>query len=306
MAKKSIPRTCQHCGGNFLSEAKAINKGGAKFCNTACRNAYFKEHPPHVAPDCGEGKKRCPKCRAIKLIIDFYPAKGRRFGVAGHCKMCINARAVAWQKAHPEKRDAAAVRWNKRHPEKSKAIQRNKYHRQNPGARTIEQVKKDAEARASRPPTRAEAAWTKAQDRAKASKYYHKNKEERAAINKRWHERHPGASSKRGKRWSQAHPEESRERSRRRRLVKAAVPGRHSAKEWKDLCKRFDNRCVRCGSNAKLTRDHIVPVTREGSTDDISNIQPCCGACNASKGNRHATDYRQTPFTGQGIKVEAA
>ena len=47
----------------------------------------------------------------------------------------------------------------------------------------------------------------------------------------------------------------------------------------------------RCGvyrgqyPDMKLTRDHVIPLTKKG-TNFITNIQPLCRSCNSSKGNR--------------------
>lgn len=93
----------------------------------------------------------------------------------------------------------------------------------------------------------------------------------------------------------------SAQKSRRRRVTKAGLPGNHTAKEWADLCDKFENRCVRCGKTGPLTVDHVVPISLPGSTDFISNIQPLCSTCNTSKLNRHSNDYRLTPFQGDQV-----
>ena len=59
-----------------------------------------------------------------------------------------------------------------------------------------------------------------------------------------------------------------------------------------------DGRCLACnvrmaprgGLDHSFEVDHILPRSR-GGTDDISNYQPLCSACNRSKGTRHI-DYR--------------
>ena len=64
--------------------------------------------------------------------------------------------------------------------------------------------------------------------------------------------------------------------------------GRFTLKEWEELKCKHDFKCVHCGKSeeeAKLTKDHIVPITKGGS-NWISNIQPLCQSCNSSKNNR--------------------
>jgi 5-methylcytosine-specific restriction endonuclease McrA len=56
-----------------------------------------------------------------------------------------------------------------------------------------------------------------------------------------------------------------------------------SPTEWRALCEQFNHRCALCGERAKLTVDHIVPVSRGGSSR-IENIQPLCLSCNSKKG----------------------
>lgn len=51
---------------------------------------------------------------------------------------------------------------------------------------------------------------------------------------------------------------------------------------------RDDYKCVECGATKKdivLHVDHIIPVA-QGGTDELSNLQTLCEACNLSKSNR--------------------
>lgn len=43
--------------------------------------------------------------------------------------------------------------------------------------------------------------------------------------------------------------------------------------------------CQHCGSSARLTVDHIIPVSK-GGADDMDNLQTLCLSCNARKGAR--------------------
>ena len=57
-----------------------------------------------------------------------------------------------------------------------------------------------------------------------------------------------------------------------------------------DVLRRDNFHCVRCGrgreDGVKLHVDHIVPVSRGGTTV-MSNLQTLCEDCNCGKGNRY-------------------
>ncbi len=64
-------------------------------------------------------------------------------------------------------------------------------------------------------------------------------------------------------------------------------------------CQRFSQEfirsvyksCLKCGSLAELEIDHVIPLSK-GGTSTIGNYQILCRSCNASKNNRDFTDYR--------------
>jgi 5-methylcytosine-specific restriction endonuclease McrA len=75
-------------------------------------------------------------------------------------------------------------------------------------------------------------------------------------------------------------------RLRRLRMTLAKLGGTHTAAEWNHLQEQCGHRCAGCGiKSKKLTKDHVVPVSKGGS-DAIENIRPMCNKCNARKGNR--------------------
>ena len=62
-----------------------------------------------------------------------------------------------------------------------------------------------------------------------------------------------------------------------------------------EVLKRAGGRCELCGiphEERALEVDHIVP-RKKGGPDDLANYQALCWKCNANKGARDSTDFRQ-------------
>lgn len=84
------------------------------------------------------------------------------------------------------------------------------------------------------------------------------------------------------KNYCKKHPEIiSHLKSRRYAREKNAI-GFHTLKEWNELKLKYNNKCAICGLEKKLTKDHIIPLSKNG-TDFIDNIQPLCKNCNSKK-----------------------
>jgi len=78
------------------------------------------------------------------------------------------------------------------------------------------------------------------------------------------------------------HPENISHLKARRYAREKGAKGSHTLQEWQDLKKKFNYRCEICGKKKKLTKDHIKPLSMNG-TDYIANIQPLCRSCNSRK-----------------------
>ena len=87
-------------------------------------------------------------------------------------------------------------------------------------------------------------------------------------------------------------PESIKAQNSRRMARLSKAPGSFTSDEWLALCDKYANVCLRCWSKGPLEPDHVIPLSWEGSRNDIGNIQPLCRSCNAAKGNRNAEDYR--------------
>jgi 5-methylcytosine-specific restriction endonuclease McrA len=134
-----------------------------------------------------------------------------------------------------------------------------------------------------------------------------RNKAYVRAYNKKWQKDHAEYMRKRNAEYRRLNPDKILEKDRRyrkrcpeafkakdarRRARLTEAGGSFTVSEWKSLCRKFHNRCLCCGKRRKLTPDHVIPVSKLGSSN-IDNIQPLCGPCNSRKKDR-TIDFRIT------------
>lgn len=84
------------------------------------------------------------------------------------------------------------------------------------------------------------------------------------------------------RRYVKNNPERISHLKARRYAREKNAKGSHTLEEWQGLKGTYDNKCVHCGEKKKLTKDHIIPLSK-GGTDYITNIQPLCRNCNSKK-----------------------
>jgi 5-methylcytosine-specific restriction endonuclease McrA len=93
------------------------------------------------------------------------------------------------------------------------------------------------------------------------------------------------------KKWRQKNPSKAAVQRNRNRAMRLECEGHFTAAEFKALCEKYGNVCLRCGEkDAPLTPDHVIPLSLDGSSW-TSNIQPLCRRCNSRK-NVKIVDYR--------------
>lgn len=207
--------------------------------------------------------KKCTKCEEVKLATSeyFQKDKSKKDGLRPDCKVCAHEYGQDNKEAIAER----VRRWREANPEDSQEYNREygpRYYRAN--KERIADVKRQ---------------------------YIKANPEKRAVIDRRYHEAHPKRLQERKRRWLEANPEKRREWDRRKRAKRAGVEGSHTEAEWQALCSYYMDQCLCCGEVPdKLTRDHVIPITKGGS-NDIGNIQPLCKSCNSKKYLK-TTDYR--------------
>lgn len=90
---------------------------------------------------------------------------------------------------------------------------------------------------------------------------------------------------------------------RSERLSLARLKGTHSKDDWNEMVLFFNGICVKCGSNEKIVKDHIIPIYQGGS-DGLYNLQPLCQKCNCSKGSENI-DHRKKYCLRNNLKMPA-
>jgi len=152
---------------------------------------------------------------------------------------------------------------------------------------------------------RSRERWAKNKKYRKYQKEYQKEwKKEQRRLNTDYAKRQRELKRKYGQsiwgkkmaaRWRKRNIKKILEWNRQRLLQKRGIIGFHSQEEWKELKDKYNHCCAECGISEKelgriwpgtsfteLTKDHIIPSSKEG-TDFINNIQPLCVSCNARK-----------------------
>ncbi len=215
----------------------------------------------------------CSKCFQLKPITDFPIKRSQRndsVWYRGECKLChrdyknAQRRKAAQERTHTTPEFKTCVGCNVTKPISAFGIGRRE----------------------------ADGVQPYCKNCRKAYRYANKGREVQRVIE--WQRRNPERHYQKQLLWDKRNIERVREIGRlaenRRRTRKTQAGGSFTAEEWDALCVRHDHRCVACGEQKKLTADHIMPVSKGGSSN-IENIQPLCQSCNSRKGDK-VIDYR--------------
>jgi 5-methylcytosine-specific restriction endonuclease McrA len=149
-------------------------------------------------------------------------------------------------------------------------------------------------AKANRESRRAQyTAWAKkypekVKTRRKA--HYEANREESLEYSRKFRKEHPELVKQALTNWRINNPEKVRAHWHKRRAARLGNGGSYTYEQWIALCDKYSNRCLCCGKKKKLTADHVIPLSK-GGTSWIENIQPLCLLCNLIK-NAKTIDYR--------------
>lgn len=219
--------------------------------------------------------KPCSTCARELPLLAFGLNKCKRDGLQGYCRECAQE---------------SQRRWKERNPGKNRERLRRAYE-ENREAR----IKQSRDWAIAHPERR----------RAIERKALKVNRERKNAQSRKWRELHPERRKEVVNKWDKGNRDKLNAAARRRdhedptrRIVKAnkrrtritSAGGSFTRTEWKDLCARYGFACVCCGEVKPLTVDHVIPVSK-GGTSYIDNLQPLCKSCNSAKHDK-TIDYR--------------
>lgn len=302
-----IIRVCNLCGQEKplieYSKNKKSNYGRQYTCKECSREYQKRQREERktngvVVPQI----KRCSRCNEFKPSSAFYTDITAANGLSSQCRECtlrglkekLGRPKFVFPDGHRRCKQCKGVKPQSEFPpnrgKKSKCLEclagnKEKMH--------AEAMARSAEVRLrARERTKEYHRVHREELRQKGKDYYKENQDrlKAQAVEYYWENRASALAQK--KKWAKENIDVIRKKARQRAIIENGLPGSYSEQQWQTLCEMFNKRCPSCGKHRKLTVDHIIPITRDGSSNWITNIQPLCLSCNAAKGNRHDTDYR--------------
>lgn len=239
--------------------------------------------------------KKCTKCLEEKRLDEFYKNKNSKDGLTHTCKTCNKKQGNEWHKNNLDRSRERSRKYQAEHPKKEGYIDYLKrYYKEN-----VEKYKE----------YRKRWSMENAEKKKETNKkWVSENKERVLEIKRKWRARNSETTKRKridrylknkekelsnNKEWRNNNPEKMVAYSLTRRAKVKGNGGTITPKEWIDLKQYYKNTCLCCGRKEpeiKLELDHVVSIFT-GGINDISNAQPLCHSCNASKGTKN-TDYR--------------
>ena len=207
--------------------------------------------------------KHCTKCHKEKSYSEFYKDRNSPNGYTYWCKECKKIDKRKRWKENPECRE--------RQKEHSK-----KYFKNN-RERILRQIKKNQKD-------------NKERVRAYSKTYYKNNKKKINENSRKYYKINKKKIQQNTINWVKRNPDKIKVNQQNRRARLNNSKGTITGKEWKELLKEANYKCLCCGTTEKLSLDHIIPIVRSGDNTK-ENAQVLCRSCNSKK-HAKTIDYR--------------
>lgn len=124
--------------------------------------------------------------------------------------------------------------------------------------------------------------------------WYAANHERKAASDAIRRQKNAEKLSRRYALWCKANPEKCVLHSAKHRALKYAntpLDEMLTSTEWLAILAEANGHCHYCGKEAKLTLDHVIPLSK-GGKHSKDNVVPACGHCNYSKRDKTPEEWR--------------
>lgn len=269
-----MTRICKKCGAlKLLEEFPTRNNGQyyrheCKLCYSARFIEYNKRRPKALSSiiprtEVEVTHKVCITCGNLKTIEHFFyvPSQGNYMG---KCILCYR------EYQNNDHNKSIRKEWRDRNPEVVRSYYSTYY------ANNAEYIMART------------AAYAK-QDFVKAKKYSLRYRRKNI-IAVRWRSRIYAHY------WRLRNIEKSRIYSSERRNRYLAHPKRYTVDDIDNHFIEQLGKCIYCGVRFVADNyhiDHIIPLTREGTSNNASNLQLLCRSCNCSKNNKTHEEFLQ-------------
>ena len=209
--------------------------------------------------------KHCPKCGVTKVLSEYYRERGRKDGLASHCKQCRAAYGRKYRTLNSERVRVQQAKWSANNPDYW------------------------AKHRCTSGYPRKYKAMHKERIATQGAKYYAKNRAAKLAYQARRRAAHPEKAKERDARWRRENPEKNRASTNRYRARKRNAAGDATAEQITGRWEVYGSTCYICGAIAEAT-DHVKPIAAGGSNFP-ANLRPICQHCNSVKHSTWPYDF---------------
>jgi 5-methylcytosine-specific restriction endonuclease McrA len=111
---------------------------------------------------------------------------------------------------------------------------------------------------------------------------YDKNREARSAAQAEYYKKNGEAIRQRVAKYRKNNPDKILVTGQNQRAKRSKAAGSFTVAEWRAIVAKQRSKCNLCGVKTRLTKDHIIPLSKGGSNFAF-NIQGLCKSCNSSK-----------------------